>query len=388
MEPLPRSIADSVGLLRRQLGLGSASGFAAMTEMWPGLVGEELSSRCRVIDLRAGVQAADQIQVRSRASRPSASARACTSVPPVRPVCTTWCTRWSTTRSTRHVHGRPLHSHRLGHGLLADGGCEVVDDGRGIPVDKMHPEVPETCPPPRSCSRCCTPAASSAAAATRSPAACTAWASRWSTRCPSPRRGRDRPRRQAPRDEFADGGELVERLHEIGDAPADRTGTTVRFWPDPTIFDETQFRAQTLIERFQMMAFLNAGLEITLRDERADGTTNESRSATTAASSTSSATSTRRRRRCSADVGYFAAAAEETMEVEIAFQWNTGYNTDGMHSFANGITTIEGGMHEEGFKKALTNTVNKYARPREPSRRRTPTSRARTSARGSPRSSR
>ena len=50
------------------------------------------------------------------------------------------------------------------------------------------------------------------------------------------------------------------------------------------------------------------------------------------------------------------------MEVEIAFQWNTGYNSDGLHSFANGISTIEGGMHEEGFKKSLTNTVNRYAR--------------------------
>jgi DNA gyrase subunit B len=50
------------------------------------------------------------------------------------------------------------------------------------------------------------------------------------------------------------------------------------------------------------------------------------------------------------------------MEVEVAFQWNTGYNADGLHSFANGISTIEGGMHEEGFKKSLTNTVNRYAR--------------------------
>src|SRR5690606_17447129 len=60
-------------------------------------------------------------------------------------------------------------------------------------------------------------------------------------------------------------------------------------------------------------------------------------------------------------VGYFEQA-EDDQEVEIAFQWNTGYNTDGIHSFANGINTIEGGMHEEGFKKALTNVVNKYGK--------------------------
>src|SRR6478736_857285 len=50
------------------------------------------------------------------------------------------------------------------------------------------------------------------------------------------------------------------------------------------------------------------------------------------------------------------------MEVEVAFQWNTGFNADGLHSFANGIATIEGGMHVEGFRKSITNVVNKYAR--------------------------
>ena len=61
------------------------------------------------------------------------------------------------------------------------------------------------------------------------------------------------------------------------------------------------------------------------------------------------------------EVGYLEAD-EDGDEVEIAFQWNTGYQLDGIHSFANGISTIEGGMHEEGFKTALTSTVNRYAR--------------------------
>ena len=74
-------------------------------------------------------------------------------------------------------------------------------------------------------------------------------------------------------------------------------------------------------------------------------------------------------------------------EVEVALQWNTGYH-EGIHSFANGIATTEGGMHEEGFKKALTNVVNRTPGPRASSRRRTTTSSARTSARASPRSSR
>ncbi len=168
---------------------------------------------------------------------------------------------------------------------------------------------------------------------------------------------------------FVDGGELVERLHVIGDSPpgrdgAPRTGTTTRFWPDPTIFDEISFRAATLTERFQMMAFLNAGLQIDFVDQRGDapeqtvfrydgGIRDFVRHVNAAKEALFS------------DVGYLRQSEESedsSMEVEIAFQWNTGYNADGLHSFANGISTIEGGMHEEGFKKSLTNTVNRYAR--------------------------
>ena len=72
----------------------------------------------------------------------------------------------------------------------------------------------------------------------------------------------------------------------------------------------------------------------------------------------------------------------------MAFQWNTGFNTDGIHSFANGINTVEGGTHVEGFKAALTTAVNKYARAKNQLKEKDPTWRARTSARASPPSSR
>jgi DNA gyrase subunit B len=168
---------------------------------------------------------------------------------------------------------------------------------------------------------------------------------------------------------FVDGGELVERLHVIGASPLGpdgqpRTGTTTRFWPDPTIFDEISFRGATLTERFQMMAFLNAGLEISFVDRRSgsaeeivyryDGGIKDFVRHVNAA-----------KEALFSDVGYLRQSEEDgdnSMEVEVAFQWNTGYNSDGLHSFANGISTIEGGMHEEGFKKSLTNTVNRYAR--------------------------
>ena len=165
---------------------------------------------------------------------------------------------------------------------------------------------------------------------------------------------------------FIDGGQPKDRLTEMGDSPLNDsgdpiTGTTVRFWPDPAIFKEgVEYRSQTLIDRFQMMAFLNAGLEFEFIDQRDDKAEevvlrydggikdfvrhlNGSKEA------------------LFEEVGWFAEQGEAE-EVEIAFSWNTGYQTDGIHSFANGISTIEGGMHEQGFRTALTRTVNSYAR--------------------------
>lgn len=159
---------------------------------------------------------------------------------------------------------------------------------------------------------------------------------------------------------FRDGGNLHDRLNIIGDAPA--TGTTVRFWPDPLIFKEgIEFRAATLFERFQMMAFLNKGLELTITDLRPDkdhemvsyrydgGIIDYVRHVNSSKEALFS------------KVGYLEAEDEEG-ECELAFQWNTGYNSDGIHSFANGIATIEGGMHEQGFRTALTRVINNYAR--------------------------
>tara|TARA_B110000438_G_C15814486_1_gene651317 strand:+ start:1647 stop:3584 length:1938 start_codon:yes stop_codon:yes gene_type:complete len=165
--------------------------------------------------------------------------------------------------------------------------------------------------------------------------------------------------------EFSDGGELTKKLHEIGEAPDDRTGTTVRFWPDPEIFEEINFRSQTLLERFQMMAFLNKGLQISFSDHRKENHAEQQKIiykydggikdfVEHVNASKESLFST---------VGFFEMQ-EAGQEVEIAFQWNTGFNTDGLHSFANGINTIEGGMHEEGFRSALTGVMNRYAKKR------------------------
>jgi DNA gyrase subunit B len=127
---------------------------------------------------------------------------------------------------------------------------------------------------------------------------------------------------------FVDGGSSTTAARPIGEAPRGRTGTTVRFWPDPTIFKETDFRAQTLLERFQMMAFLNKGLEIAFVDQRPTIPSRGTVFRYDGGIVDFVATSTHPRRRCSPRSATIEGA-EDDHEVEVAFQWNTGYNTDG-----------------------------------------------------------
>ncbi len=160
---------------------------------------------------------------------------------------------------------------------------------------------------------------------------------------------------------FHDGGTPDGPLKVTGSAPRGRTGTTVTFWPDPTIFDEVDFRAQTVTERLQMYAYLNRGLEIRFADEREGREQKETfcyQGGINDYVKHLNATKESLFRK----VGSYEQS-EDDMEVEVAFQWNTGYH-ESIHSFANGIATIEGGMHEEGFRKALTNVVNRYAQKR------------------------
>jgi DNA gyrase subunit B len=160
---------------------------------------------------------------------------------------------------------------------------------------------------------------------------------------------------------FKNGGKPQGKLKVTGPAPRGRTGTSITFTPDPTIFDDVDFRAQTITERLQIMAFLNRGLEIRYVDERAGRQMKEAYKYNGGIVDyvrhlNNTKESLFRK------VGFYEQS-EPAQEVEIAFQWNTGYY-ESIHSFANGIATIEGGMHEEGFRKAITNVVNRYARKR------------------------
>jgi DNA gyrase subunit B len=239
--------------------------------------------------------------------------------------------------------------------LLADGGCRVSDNGRGIPVDP-HPDDPK-----KSAAEIVLTTLHAGgkfggegykisgglhgvgvsvvnALSSRLDLEIHRDGSKWTL-------------------SFKEGGSPIGRIKEAG--PSKKRGTTVTFWPDATIFEEIEFRAQTLIERLREMAFLNRGLEICFLDERTDPVHAE-----TFLFAGGIVDFVKHLNGPKDPLFKKVVAFVETTdnsEVDVAMQWNTGYH-EGIHSFANNIATTEGGMHEEGFKKALTNAINKYAK--------------------------
>ena len=180
---------------------------------------------------------------------------------------------------------------------------------------------------------------------------------------------------------FANGGTPITPL-ERGEA-TDETGTTQVFYPDPEIFETVEFDFETLRQRFQQMAFLNKGLRITLTDERESATDEGDEIAGGEETSDKKTKGHRTVTYCyehglrdyveyldsakksdtinNEIIDFEAENDEGTMSVEIAMQWTTAYSSS-VHTFANTINTTEGGMHEEGFRTALTSLVNRYGR--------------------------
>ena len=166
------------------------------------------------------------------------------------------------------------------------------------------------------------------------------------------------------RQEYAKGGKPQGKLEVVGSTPGRgrSSGTTITFWPDPTVFvaEGTEFVARTVLERLQTMAFLNRGLEILFVDERPEKeqkVTYQYRGGIVDFVKHLNAS----KEALFSKVCNFEDADDDGQMLDIAMQWNTGYY-EGIHGYANGISTTEGGMHVEGFKTALTSVVNKYAR--------------------------
>ena len=164
------------------------------------------------------------------------------------------------------------------------------------------------------------------------------------------------------RQEFIDGGNPKGKIAKVGPSPnKTNTGTTISFSPDPSIFaaEGVEFVARTVTERLQTIAFLNRDLEIVFADERADKKQKITYQYKGGIVDFVKHLNASREALFTKVAHYEASEADQT--VDVALQWNTGYY-EGIYGYANGISTVEGGMHVEGFKTALTSVLNKYAR--------------------------
>ena len=152
-------------------------------------------------------------------------------------------------------------------------------------------------------------------------------------------------------------GEITQKMTVVGET--DRTGTVVRFHPDPEMFDETVYDYDTLHTRMREQAFLNAGLRISTEDRR-EGKEQKDVMHYAGGIREFVRYINRNKNALHEEVIYISGAREDS-ECEVALQYNDGYN-EILVSFANNIHTPEGGMHETGFKAALTRVLNAYGR--------------------------
>lgn len=158
---------------------------------------------------------------------------------------------------------------------------------------------------------------------------------------------------------FENGGHPVEPLKVIEKCAAERTGTSVTFKPDATIFQETTvFNYTTLANRLQQIAFLNKGLQIRLIDER-----EEEKSSTFLYNGgiIEYVQMLNKNKTPIHDDIVYVEGRENDIIVEVAMQYNDSYNSS-IYSFVNNIHTGDGGTHEEGVKRALTRIINNYAK--------------------------
>ncbi|MBQ3223272.1 MAG: DNA topoisomerase (ATP-hydrolyzing) subunit B [Clostridia bacterium] len=160
-------------------------------------------------------------------------------------------------------------------------------------------------------------------------------------------------------------GQVCYDLKTIGET--DKSGTLVQFWPDvktgenpePGIFETGNFNFETLYARLREMAFLNKGLRITITDER--GEEPQQKDYCYEGGIVSFVEDLNRNKTPLFDKPIYIEGEKDGSTVEVAFQWNDGYN-ESVFSFANNIHTPEGGTHLQGFRSALTRVMNDYGR--------------------------
>ena len=159
---------------------------------------------------------------------------------------------------------------------------------------------------------------------------------------------------------FANGGKTVQPLTEIGTCEANRTGTTVTFKPNSEIFDTEIFDYETLKVRVRELAFLNRGLQLTLRDDRDEEDTQGEKFLYEGGISEYVRFLNQNKTPIHDDIIHLEGE-QDGIFFEVAMQYNNSYN-DNIYSFVNNINTHDGGTHEEGVRRALTRVINNYAR--------------------------
>ena len=161
-------------------------------------------------------------------------------------------------------------------------------------------------------------------------------------------------------------GHITQEMIIVGST--DHTGTEVTFKPDPEMFDDTIYDYEILHTRMQQQAFLNAGLNIVISDCRAASAEKPESDRTHAMCYEGGIREyvnwlNKNKTELHEQVIYVAGSKDDSM-AELALQYNDGYN-ENIVSFANNVRTPEGGMHEEGFKRALTTVLNNYGKAKK-----------------------
>ena len=243
---------------------------------------------------------------------------------------------------------------RLDVTLLADGGCRVTDNGRGIPVAR-HAKTRK--------SALTTVLTTLHAGGKFEEGAYTVSGGLHGVGVSVVNALSRRLEAEVVRDGFRWSQAFRKGKPEQADVQkghaARKTGTTITFWPDPDVFTETvSFRYGTVSQRLRELAFLNRGLEVRLNDERNGGRSDTFRYKGGIRDFILHLN--RSREPLHSQVLYLDDAGQEA-ELEVAMQWTASYN-ENLLSFANNINTHEGGTHEEGFRTALTKAVNDFAR--------------------------
>jgi len=159
---------------------------------------------------------------------------------------------------------------------------------------------------------------------------------------------------------FENGGKIVQNLTVIGECDINRTGTTVTFKPDPSIFDTDVYDYETLRIRTRELAFLNKNLRLTLRDDRDLEDTMGETFFYEGGISEYVKYLNENKSPIHEQIIHFEGE-EDGIIFEVALQYNSGYS-DSVYSFVNNINTHDGGTHEEGVKRALTRIINSYGR--------------------------